>query len=88
MPGWANTDSGLLISLSAINDLEYSAETGVVRAGFGNTWGGVYSFLEERQRMALGGRAPSVGLALLTGGMPFLYPHYDPESAHLLTMGL
>jgi FAD/FMN-containing dehydrogenase len=68
LPAWANIDNGVLIAMSKINDCSYNKESETIRVGFGNSWGDVYSYLEPFDRIVVGGRAPSVGLATLLGG--------------------
>ena len=61
-------NGGFLISLSGITDLHYDAETDTQRSGFGNLWGDVYGYLAQFNRIIIGGRSSSVGLALTLGG--------------------
>jgi hypothetical protein len=68
-PNWANLDSGVLISLDAMNDIEYDASSETVRVGTGNRWGSVYALLSEHNRVAVGGRVFDVGFGLITGGL-------------------
>ena len=60
-------NGGFLISLSGIKDLHYDAETETQRSGFGNLWGDVYGYLAQFNRIIVGGRSSSVGLALTLG---------------------
>ena len=76
LPGWANIDNGVLVSLQLLSNVEYNSTTKTVRVGFSNTWGGIYTSLEKHRRVVVGGRVPSVGLGLLTGGM-HLFFHYS-----------
>jgi hypothetical protein len=68
LPGWASINDGVLIDMKVIDNLEYDSSSMNVRAGFGNSWGQVYSYLENFGRLALGARSPSVGLATTLGG--------------------
>lgn len=51
-----------------LNDITYDSGSETVRAGFGNTWGDVYGYVEAFDRLVVGARAPTVGLATLLGG--------------------
>ncbi|CEL01290.1 hypothetical protein ASPCAL00878 [Aspergillus calidoustus] len=66
--GWANIDSQLLISLSGIKNLDYDEPTQTLRVGFGNRWQDVYDYLAPHNRLVIGGRQGTVGMALTTGG--------------------
>ena len=68
LAGWANIDDGVLISTRSIDDLEYYGNTQSVRVGLGRTWGELYDFVQQYDRIVLGGRAPTVGLATIMGG--------------------
>ncbi|PQE03940.1 6-hydroxy-D-nicotine oxidase protein [Rutstroemia sp. NJR-2017a BVV2] len=68
LSGWANIDNKVLISMSQFNSKEYDKGSETVRLGFGNTWGSAYEYLEQFNRLVVGGRAPSVGLATIIGG--------------------
>ncbi|KAL3485017.1 bifunctional solanapyrone synthase [Aspergillus germanicus] len=68
LSGWANIDDQLLISLSGIRDLHYDETTQTVRVGFGNRWQDVYDFLAPYNRLVVGGRQGTVGMALTVGG--------------------
>lgn len=68
---WSVRDSGLLIDLKALDDLDYDPATEIVSAGPAVQGGAVLApFLEERGRFFNGGHCPSVGLGgfLLQGG--------------------
>ncbi|CAE6444246.1 unnamed protein product [Rhizoctonia solani] len=73
-PGWANTNSGVLISLSKLVNVEVSEDNKSVYVGAGNRWGDVYSKTGERGVTVTGGRLSSVGVSgfLLGGGLSFL----------------
>ena len=66
--GRVSTTAYSSIDIKAIDDLEYDSSSTNVRADFGNSWGQVYSYLENFGRFALGVRSPSVGLATTLGG--------------------
>lgn len=83
LPLWANVDNGILLSTKAINSIEFNETSGIIRAGFGNNWGALYSYLRPYGRIVLGGRSPSVGLATILGGKSPLTPRRDPK---ILTM--
>ncbi|KAI0382241.1 6-hydroxy-D-nicotine oxidase [Hypomontagnella monticulosa] len=70
-PGFSSVgNDGVVIDLHDLKSLEMGND-GILRAGAGNTWGDVYTFLEERGLSAVGGRSPNVGISgyLLGGGM-------------------
>ena len=54
--------------MSSITDFDFDASTETVRIGFGHRWGDIYNLLEPMGRLVVGGRVPSVGLALTIGG--------------------
>ncbi|KAI0107055.1 hypothetical protein GGR51DRAFT_517226 [Nemania sp. FL0031] len=71
-PGFSSVEGyGIVIDLQDLNSLEF-LDDGTLRAGAGNTWGAVFSFLDERGLSAIGGRQNNVGISgyLLGGGMP------------------
>ena len=68
LPFWASIDDGVLISMSSITDIDYTAATETVRVGFGLVWGDVYDYLEPYHRLVVGGRVSPVGLGLTIGG--------------------
>jgi FAD/FMN-containing dehydrogenase len=69
-PGFSSTDeSGVVLDLRRLKTREL-LDDGTARCGAGNTWGDVYTWLEEQKLSAIGGRDCSVGLAgFLLGGM-------------------
>ncbi|KAH7332620.1 hypothetical protein B0J17DRAFT_678315 [Rhizoctonia solani] len=73
-PGWAGTDSGVLISLSKLNTIEVSEDQETVIVGAGNRWGDVYAKTSEYGITVAGGRVSSVGVSgfLLGGGLSYL----------------
>lgn len=52
-----------------MKDVVYDAKSETVTMAMGNTWGDVYGYLNQFQRIVVGGRLAPVGMALVTGGM-------------------
>ncbi|KLJ05581.1 hypothetical protein EMPG_10913 [Blastomyces silverae] len=73
IPGYSNTDGGVLITFSGMKQLELSGDKSFVSVGPGNTWGNVYEYLEPHGLVSLGGRVGGVGVPglLLGGGISF-----------------
>ncbi|KEP45702.1 6-hydroxy-D-nicotine oxidase [Rhizoctonia solani 123E] len=73
-PGWAGTNSGVLVSLSKLTTIEVSRDTQSVVVGAGNRWGDVYAKTGEHNVTVAGGRISKVGVSgfLLGGGLSFL----------------
>ncbi|KAJ1305446.1 hypothetical protein OPQ81_000456 [Rhizoctonia solani] len=73
-PGWAGTDSGVLISLSKLTAVEVSGDKKPVAVGTGSRWGEVYTKTGEQNVAVAGGRVSKVGVSgfLLGGGLSFL----------------
>ena len=69
LSGWADVDDGVLIAMRGLADIIYDEATQTVRVGFGSTWDEVYKLLEGYGRGAVGGRAATVGMGFLLGGM-------------------
>ncbi|KAI1099513.1 6-hydroxy-D-nicotine oxidase [Jackrogersella minutella] len=70
-PGFSSLGKyGVLLDLKGLK-LLHIGDDGVLQVGAGNTWGDVYSFLEDRGLSAIGGRQSDVGISgyLLGGGM-------------------
>lgn len=68
IPGWANTNDGVLISMSAFKDI--TVNDGYARIGAGGIWGEVYSTLEKHNVTVAGGRGFSVGVSgFILGGV-------------------
>lgn len=78
IPGYANTNGGVLISLAKLNQLQLSSDKSCVSVGPGNRWEDVYNYLEPYGLIALGGRVGNVGVAglLLGGGISFYSNQY------------
>ncbi|KAM6525794.1 hypothetical protein FALCPG4_011329 [Fusarium falciforme] len=69
--GFSSTDeTGIVLDLCLLKSKEL-IQGNVARVGAGNTWGEVYSWLEDHQLSAVGGRDQQVGLPgfLLGGGL-------------------
>lgn len=62
--GFANTDHGVTIDLSAVSDVEVSNDKTSVSIGVGARWDKVYTTVEQRGLGVAGGRVFTVG----TGG--------------------
>lgn len=73
LPLWASVDEGVLISTRQIKDIQFDEGSNIIRAAMGNTWDDLYRFLEKYNRIVVGGRAPTVGLATIMGGMLCLF---------------
>ncbi|KAH7337969.1 hypothetical protein B0J17DRAFT_660255 [Rhizoctonia solani] len=73
-PGWAGTDSGVLVSLSKLNAIEVSKDKQSVVVGAGNRWGDVYAGTGKHGVTVPGGRVSPVGVSgfLLGGGLSYL----------------
>ena len=82
LPLWASIDDGVLISMSSVTDITYTAATETVRMGFGLVWGEVYNYLEPYNRLVVGGRVSTVGLGLTIGGMISLQVKYIALLTH------
>lgn len=68
-PGASSVHGGVVIDLSRLKDIHVSDDETAVTVGTGNTWTNVYSVLEERRLLAVGGRAGSVGVGgFMLGG--------------------
>ncbi|KKZ64884.1 hypothetical protein EMCG_09202 [[Emmonsia] crescens] len=73
IPGYANTDGGVLIVFTRMKQLQLSRDKSFVSVGPGNRWINVYEYLEPHGLAVLGGRVGSVGVPglLLGGGVSF-----------------
>lgn len=78
IPGYANTDGGVLIGLTDLNQITLSADKSYVSVGPGRRWEEVYSYLQTYGLVALGGRVGIVGVPglLLGGGISFYSNQY------------
>ncbi|KAE8374065.1 hypothetical protein BDV26DRAFT_296330 [Aspergillus bertholletiae] len=72
-PGFTSNDGGVVISLSALNQLKLSEDKSTVALGPGLKWLDVYGGLDEHQVTVTGGRVTTVGVSglLLGGGISF-----------------
>lgn len=78
IPGYANTNGGILIGLTNLNEITLSSDQSYVSVGPGQRWEDVYSYLEPYGLVALGGRVGNVGVPglLLGGGISFYSNQY------------
>ena len=80
-PGAANINNGVLIDMSDFNQVDYNAANSLVTIGPGQTWGDVYSHLDQYNVTVVGGRVLSVGVGgLILGGKS----SYQRESEPIL----
>ena len=69
--GAANIQDGVTIDLSAINQVNISADASITSIGGGARWEDVYLKLDAMGLAVAGGRVAQVGVGgLLTGGCP------------------
>ena len=67
-------ESGVLIDLGRLNQIQVSEDRNAVSVGSAATWGNLYTELEKYDRTAVGGRNLDVGIAgLVLGGKIFLH---------------
>lgn len=73
--GFSSTDeTGIVLDLCQLKSKELTPGN-IARVGAGNIWGEVYSWLEDHQLSAVGGRDQQVGLpGFLLGGMSSCVP--------------
>jgi hypothetical protein len=78
IPGYANTNGGVLIGLTNLNEIQLSSDSSKVSIGPGVRWEDVYDYLEPHGLIALGGRVGNVGVPglLLGGGISFYSNQY------------
>ncbi|KAF9069819.1 FAD-binding domain-containing protein [Rhodocollybia butyracea] len=75
MEGWDNSQGGVLILFSQMNNISYNRETNTITMEPGLTWGEATNAMEPFGVAPVGGRASSVGTGvLLGGGISFLSP--------------
>ncbi|RFU35031.1 hypothetical protein B7463_g1267, partial [Scytalidium lignicola] len=86
IPGYANTNGGVLIGFTDLNELQLSADQSYVSVGPGRRWEEVYSYLEPYGLVALGGRVGIVGVPglLLGGGISFYSNQYGFASDNVI----
>lgn len=70
-PGFSSVDqTGILLDLSALNEISLSANHDLVTVGPGAAWDKVYTGLEKHELTVVGGRANGVGVGgLILGGL-------------------
>ncbi|KAI1871899.1 hypothetical protein JX265_005885 [Neoarthrinium moseri] len=71
--GASSIDGGITISLKDLNTIELSEDKVTASIGPGNTWGKIYSTLEQENLSVIGGRVADIGIGGLTtgGGISF-----------------
>ncbi|OTB13142.1 hypothetical protein K445DRAFT_304537 [Daldinia sp. EC12] len=76
--GASNIQDGVTIDLRNLNTISLSPDKSIASIGVGNTWGTVYSNLDELNLSVVGGRTSSVGVGGLTlgGGISYFGPRY------------
>ncbi|KAF9069818.1 FAD-binding domain-containing protein [Rhodocollybia butyracea] len=75
MEGWDNSQGGVLILFSQMNNISYNQETNTISMEPGLTWGEATNAMEPFGVAPVGGRASAVGTGLLLGGgISFLSP--------------
>jgi FAD/FMN-containing dehydrogenase len=86
IPGYANTDGGVLIGLTDLNEIQLSADQSYVSVGSGRLWEDVYFYLEQYGLIALGGRVGNVGVPglILGGGISFYSNQYGFASDNVI----
>lgn len=79
--GAANINSGVVIDLRPMNIVTVKAvDTGeggatIVSVGVGARWGEMYKFLDPLKLATTGGRVSDIGVAGLTLGGKYFFPH-------------
>lgn len=88
--GRAVCDGGLMLDLSALNDVTVDRSAGTVRVEPGATWGDVDEACLPHGLVVPGSQDPSVGVAGLTlgGGVGWLSPTFGLTSDNLRTVEL
>lgn len=78
VPGFSNTNGGILISLSNLNGTEFINGDKALKVGPGALWGDVYEKAAEKGKVVVGGRLAEIGVAGLTlgGGLSYLSGRY------------
>ncbi|KAG4433869.1 hypothetical protein IFR05_010655 [Cadophora sp. M221] len=76
--GAANTDGGVLISMSAFKEVQVSEDEKSIKAGAGLNWYELYSAIEPHGLIVLGGRLRTIGVSGLTlgGGISYFTSKY------------
>lgn len=85
-PGVNGVDSpGVVIDLRSLTSMSLG-EDGVLHVGGGAKWGEIYTYLEEKNRTAIGGRQKDVGIGgYMLGGLSAL-PGYSISPLFLKTL--
>ena len=69
-PDAANIENGILVDLSAFQQIDYDPAISTVTVGTGLKWGDVYHSLDQHNVTVVGGRVLSVGVGgLILGSM-------------------
>ncbi|KAK3984533.1 bifunctional solanapyrone synthase [Cladorrhinum sp. PSN332] len=85
--GYANIGTGVLISLSSLNQINYDAASNVVELAPGARWGQVFTYLEPYNVTVVGGRVLDVGVGglLLGGGLSYYTDLYGLACDNILS---
>lgn len=67
-PLGANTNDGVLIDLSSLNEVRYDEKSQTAHIGSGLRWGEVYDQLDQHRVTVVGGRVLDVGVGGLILG--------------------
>ncbi|KAM7203267.1 hypothetical protein V8F33_002258 [Rhypophila sp. PSN 637] len=86
-PGYANIDTGVLVSLSALNQVSYDVSQNAVHVSPGARWGPVYRYLQPLNITVVGGRVLEVGVGGLTlgGGLSYYTDLYGLAADNILS---
>ncbi|KAF3902589.1 hypothetical protein ABW21_db0207854 [Orbilia brochopaga] len=86
IPGWSNTNGGVLLSTSAINDVTVDSARRTVKFGAGCRWKDVYAKLDPLNLGVMGGRDNTVGVGgfLLGGGISYYSNNNGWAADHIL----
>lgn len=86
-PGYANIGTGVLISLSALDQISYDAAQNAVYLSPGARWGAVYRYLQPLNVTVVGGRVLNVGVGGLTlgGGLSYYTDLYGLAADNILS---
>jgi hypothetical protein len=78
IPDSANIEGGVTIDLRELNSIDVNVDAGTVSVGAGNTWGSVYTKLDEVDLSVVGGRGADIGVGglVLGGGVSYFSPRY------------
>lgn len=79
--GQSSVNGGVQLDLAKLNVISVNTERTSVWVGSGNSWAAVYKKLEKMGRIAVGGRAASVGVGgFILGGMAPLFIYLGPAT--------